>query len=221
MTGGKLWTFKGKEVAEGFDSHVRGQLPFYSMVLDSIVSMAKNFLPENGALADLGCATGNFYSRAIEMIEERNATYFGVDNSPEMLSVSSKQSASKSFCYDLNTCMDSEPFMKSDVFVLNLTYMFLNPKFRRDRLEEIMAAMPSHGAVILVDKCKEMEGYLSCVYRRMLWDFKSKASTLEEIVEKELSLRGVQIPERREVFIRMGFKEWFRYGDFSGFIYAK
>ncbi len=242
MSGGiETWTFKGDEIANTFDHHVRSQLPFYDMVLDSIASMVKNFLPKGGHMTDVGCSTGNLYFRLMKDIREREAVYHGVDSSKEMLQRFQER------CSNLEQRQDSQKdcrfveieldeFSKSDrvkneasthlwtrpnVFVMNLTYMFLSPDTREGWLEYMKERVRNHGAIIIVDKCKEERGYLSMIYQRMLWDFKSKSSSLEDIVKKELSLRGVQIPERRTLYLDHGFDEWFRYGDFSGFIYLQ
>jgi len=44
------WTFKSKDVAEHFDAHVREQLPFYDLVTDTIVHIARHYLPNNGII---------------------------------------------------------------------------------------------------------------------------------------------------------------------------
>lgn len=239
MSGGtEAWTFKSEEIADSFDNHVRTQLPFYDMVLDSLVSMIKNFLPVGGIVTDMGCATGNLYFKLREELNRREASYHGIDGSDEMVDrFKSRIKETKDtynynlYAYDLDELWDESrdtfPSMKENawavpnVVVMNLTYMFLDPETRHEWLDFWKERVKAHGAVIIVDKCREERGHLSTIYQRMLWDFKSKHSTLEEIIQKELSLRGVQIPEKRKLFLDHGFEEWFRYGDFSGFIYLQ
>ena len=244
-SGTDTWTFKDDEIANTFDHHVRTQLPFYDMVLDSLASIIKNFLPKGGHITDIGCSTGNLYFKLIDDIKERNAVYHGVDSSKEMIQrfqercdKFSPKPKPRNVLTDPYRMIEmeldefwenggmrnsslSELWAKPNVFVMNLTFMFLSPDTREKWLEFMKSQVRSHGAVIIVDKCREEKGHLSTIYQRMLWDFKSKNYSLEDIVKKELSLRGVQIPERRKLFIDHGFDEWFRYGDFSGFIYLQ
>ena len=39
-----------------------------------------------------------------------------------------------------------------------------------------------------------------------------------EIIAKEISLGGVQRPLSRDVLTDLGAVEWFRYGDFAGWV---
>ena len=39
------WTFESVEVADGFDLHVREQLPWYDLVTGAIGQIARHFIP--------------------------------------------------------------------------------------------------------------------------------------------------------------------------------
>jgi len=48
------WSFDAPTIAEGFDDHVREQLPFYELATAAVVDLARLHLPADGVLVDLG-----------------------------------------------------------------------------------------------------------------------------------------------------------------------
>ena len=53
------WTFKTDEVAQGFDSHVREQLPWYDALTQLVAMIARHYLPVGATAYDIGASTGN------------------------------------------------------------------------------------------------------------------------------------------------------------------
>lgn len=69
------------------------------------------------------------------------------------------------------------------------------------------------------DKLKPEHGYVTTVMQRVTLDAKrNSGASLDQIAEKELSLNGVQRPIDRSVLDNCEAVEWFRFGDFAGFV---
>ena len=78
------WTFKSSDVAEGFDNHVREQLPWYDLVTDGLRQLARHYIPQNGLVYDIGASTGNMGRALNETLKERNARLVALEESEEM-----------------------------------------------------------------------------------------------------------------------------------------
>lgn len=207
----KNWTFKNKDVANSFDSHVREQLPWYDLCTEAIEHIARQYLSENGLIYDLGCATGNINKALNELILERKAQYIGIDNSKEM--IANFKGNGKVELANINEF----EYQYFDVGICFLTMMFL-PFYEHEAfLNKIVSKIKKGGCLIVVEKCEPKGGYVSLVLSRLTLREKLKSSTADDIIKKELSLGGVQRPIRDSLFYAYG-AEFFRFGDFAGWI---
>ena len=71
------WTFKSSDVAEGFDNHVREQLPWYDLVTDGLRQLARHYIPQNGLVYDIGASTGNMGRAFFEGNQSRITLFKG------------------------------------------------------------------------------------------------------------------------------------------------
>tara|TARA_B100000809_G_C15062996_1_gene503081 strand:- start:540 stop:1229 length:690 start_codon:yes stop_codon:yes gene_type:complete len=213
------WTFKNADVAEAFDDHVREQLPWYDVVTEAVRHLILAYIPETGVLYDMGCSTGNM-TYGFDALGDRNVNVYGFDNSREMIDLYQGQ-GEVLFCdiaypqHEIDDALDAP-----NVIVFFLSLMFVPPQERTEVLYWAMKRIERGGAVIVVDKTPGVGGYLGTVLSRMAIKFKLLAgASPENILKKELSLNGIQVP------IDMGkhehFKEWFRMGEFAGYIFEK
>lgn len=205
----ETWTFKNENVAKNFDAHVREQLPWYDIVSDAVACIARNYIPKDGLVYDLGCSTGNMGKRLEPFLETQNAHLIGVDNSAEMRS---KYQASGAFqCSDLED-FDPEPF---DVAICFLTIMFMAPADQIAFYNRLKAKVKRGGVIICVDKKAPTAGYPASVIWRLIQDAKLKqGASLEEIAKKEMSLIGQQRPIHEDIY--SGGVRFFQFGDFIG-----
>jgi hypothetical protein len=105
-----------------------------------------------------------------------------------------------------------------DFAVLNLTWMFMANRHRY-ALDDLKKNIRCGGYIILVDKFYSKDSHERLRNQKMLWDYKAKTQSMDAILRKEVSLQAFQLPEKRKFFTKAGFEEFFRYGDFSGFIW--
>jgi len=211
----KDWTFKTDGIASEFDFHIREQLPWYELVTESVAYIARNYVPQNGVIYDIGASTGNMLVALKELIHERDITYIPIDESPTMCEMFTQNHPEYHVeCFDVTVIDLIKPF---DVAIVMLTAMFLPVKKQERFMQDLYDKMNEGGAIIVVDKVCDEEGYFSTVMKRltMYWKLKNGAKA-EDILKKELSLSGIQRP------IKMNYaKQFFQLGEFKGWVIEK
>jgi tRNA (cmo5U34)-methyltransferase len=206
------WTFETPGVAAGFDRHVREQLPWYDLATNAITHIARHYIPDGGLVYDLGAATGNIGRAIAPVLQDRNARLIGVEPSAEM--VKRYESPGEIVCSKAED-HDYEAF---DLAVVFLTLMFIEPRKRVLLMNRLRHACRPGGAIVVFDKLEPAGGYLSTVFYRLTLAGKRAAGvTSEEIVEKELSLSGVQRPVVESQLGGAAYL-WFKFGDFAGWV---
>jgi tRNA (cmo5U34)-methyltransferase len=197
------WTFDNLD----FDRHVHEQLPWYDLVTEAVVFMARQYLPTNGGLIyDIGASTGNITYAMADLIEIRNA---------EAISIEPNESLIRKFTgigKVVKTNAEDYEYEQFDVAVLFLTLMFVPVNRREGVITALKHNMRKGGVIIIVDKVTDSSGYFATCIKRMTMYFKQKFVTSEEIVFKELSLSGVQRPIKRDG------KLFFKFGEFEGWV---
>jgi tRNA (cmo5U34)-methyltransferase len=209
------WTFETAGVAAGFDRHVREQLPWYDLATNAITHIARHYIPEGGLVYDLGAATGNIGRAIAPVLEDRGARLIGIDPSAEM--VKRYEAPGEIVCAKAED-HDYEGF---DLAVVFLTLMFVEPRKRCGLMNKLRHACRPGGAIVVFDKLEPAGGYLSTVFYRLTLAGKRAAGVeAAEIIEKELSLSGVQRPI---VEGQLGGEsyQWFRFGAFAGWLIEK
>lgn len=206
------WTFNDAGVAEGFDAHVREQLPWYEWATDCVAHVCRHYIPQGGLVYDIGASTGNIGRAIADVLEVRKAKLIAVESSPFMCE--RYEGPGIVFLADA-AGFSYQPF---DVAVCFLTLMFLSPVDRAELLATLRRNLRPGGAIIIVDKLEPGAGYLGTVMTRLALSQKLRAGIpAGKIIEKELSLSGVQRPLS---LIELGSdaSEIFRFGDFAGWV---
>ena len=209
------WTFETSGVAQGFDRHVREQLPWYDLATNAILHVARHYIPENGLVYDFGASTGNI-GRALEpILTTRKAHLIGIEPSEEMIKLYNAPGEI--------VCSKAETFIAKDfdLSILFLCLMFIPPAKRFNLMLRLREKCKPGGAIIVFDKLEPIGGYASTVfYRLTLAGKKASGTNADEIIEKELSLSGVQRPITEDQ-LAGDFINWFKFGDFSGYLIEK
>ena len=205
------WTFNDSEVARNFDAHVRSQLPWYDLVSSSLAFLARHHIPQDGGMVyDLGASTGNMYRLLASTLDARNGSYLAVESSPQLVELWDKP--------DLVFQQDIRQFeyRTFDVAILNLVLMFVPPGDRPELLDKLRAKMRPGGAILVVDR-QVVTGESALMIERLRWHHKVESGeTGADIVEKELSLAGIQRPI--DPAILEPCTRWFQMGAFAGWI---
>ena len=98
--------------------------------------------------------------------------------------------------------------------------MFIPTSKRKDFILKLRNNLRPGGAIVVFDKCEPASGYVATVLWRLALAGKAAAGVdAKEILEKELSLSGVQRPISASEIDPA--TEIFRFGDFAGWIIEK
>lgn len=206
------WTFEKAGIAAAFDRHVREQLPWYDLATGAIAHIARHYIPAGGLVYDIGASTGNVGRALAETLKDRRARLVAVESSAEMVAR-----------YDgpgevIQTDALAYDYERFDLGVCFLLLMFLPVSRRAAFIERLRERIKPGGALIVFDKCEAAAGYPATVLWRLTLAGKVSAGVdPAEIVAKELSLCGVQRPITEDV-IGHDAVEWFRFGEFAGWL---
>ena len=215
----KDWSFEG--FASEFDSHVREQLPWYELVTESVAYIARNYLPQYGIIYDIGCSTGNMSKALFPLVDERMGTILALDSDESMVKAY-QHNIIRSRVGVLHARAEDFDYDDFDVGVVFLTAMFLPVQSQHVFIDNLYNKLKEGGAIIIVDKSCEEDGYFSTVMKRltMYWKLKNGAHA-EDIINKELSLSGVQRPLDADLLRCFGAKQFFQLGEFKGWVIEK
>lgn len=203
-----------ESVSNGFDDHVREQLPWYDLVTDLVCHIAKGHLGKDSSLLDIGCSTGNITHRLKPEIKDRNITTESIDSSPYM---ASKFKGNGELIVD-DIC--TYHLKKYDVVVSMLSLMFIDISKRSLLIRRLKESLNPGGVLIIVDKLVPKKGYSSLIASKFTIVNKLKTGvSASEVIKKEVSLIGVQRPFDNDFFEVNEFVEFFRLGDFVGVFY--
>jgi tRNA (cmo5U34)-methyltransferase len=206
------WTFETADIAEGFDRHVREQLPWYDLATNAVAHIARHYIPEGGTVLDLGASTGNVGRAIAATLSDRGATLIPIDRAESMRPL--YVGPGEFVAADLRTY---EP-PAHDLAIAFLCLMFLPVGDRAALIQRLLASVKPGGALLMFDRMEAVTGYAATVLWRLTLAGKVAAHVDPgEIVAKELSLMGVQRPLRREE-LPLASIEVFRFGEFAGWL---
>lgn len=206
------WTFQSKEVAQAFDAHVREQLPWYDIATDAVADIARHYIPKGGFVYDIGASTGNIGRSIAPILEERGCQFVPIEASKEM---AEQYNGPGDLLVADALEVDFAPF---DFGVAFLCLIFMPPNVRVKFLTRIIQSLRPGGAIAIVERMKQGNGYPATIAARMTLSNKLKSgATPQDILAKELSLCGVQRPLDVSE-LPQNAVEFFRLGDFAGYI---
>jgi tRNA (cmo5U34)-methyltransferase len=160
---------------------------------------------------DLGASTGNITKTLGDVIKEREVDAISIDNSSQMASVWA--GIGRLELADVAN-YNFKPF---DFACCFLTLMFLSQEDQQAVLGRLRANMRPGGAIFVLDKVAPYSGYLGIAMHRLALAQKVASGVPSQaIVDKELSLSGVQRPIDPKL---LGLEnEVFRFGEFAGWV---
>lgn len=213
----KDWTFETEEIANTFDSHVREQLPWYDMATDAVAYIVKNYLQKGGVVVDIGSSTGNIAAKLLPLATEREASIVAVESSYQMVMKMWTRFSANENVDVIPQDVTKIDIPRANVYVLFLTMMFINPDNREALMCVLRAKLKKGGIIIIVDKVADNYGYFSTVLKRLTMHWKlEQGANPEDVLVKEMSLAGVQIPISEDLVF--DGKLFFRMGEFAGWV---
>lgn len=205
------WSFDAPTVAEGFDGHVREQLPFYDLATIAVADLARLYLTPKGKVVDLGASTGNIARALAPLLEERDAEMVNVEESAQMVSR-----------FNGPGIIIGEPIeavvpFPCDVVVSFLTTAFLSPPSRSRIIDDWLRVIRPGGAFIAVERVQAASGTLARRYLIQAAKLRNGASG-DDVIAKEVSIGGVLRPVPASLFVDKGGWPFFAFGDFAGYV---
>lgn len=207
------WTFDEPSVARGFDAHVREQLPWYDLVTSAIAQIGRHYIGPGGTVYDIGASTGNIGRALAETIAARDARLIEIEEAPAMAGQwrgvgTLHVGRAQDYSY--------EPY---DFAAAMLALMFIRPDELRSMLDALTENIRPGGALVIVERMLPPNGYPGVITSRLTLAAKRAAGAApNEIVDKELSLAGAQRPISAHTLRAYDAVEWFRFGDFAGWL---
>lgn len=216
----EVWTFKDDAVSNSFQYHVNHQLPWYNTCTEFVQSLVTSYVGEHGLVYDIGASKGNVTKALIPLFETKEITCIPIEPSAQMLE--HYQGAGHPRCMTIKDFMESEGLKPFDVAVCFLSCMFMTASERRYMLNQLKHACKDGGVIIIVDKEVPKKGYLATAFSRARQQLKANQGVPHsEIAAKELSLAGVQRPIDPAIELGDDWVEFFRMGEFVGWVYEK
>jgi len=215
----KSWTFDTPEIANTFDEHVREQLPWYELVTEAVTYIIRNYLPHRGVVVDIGASTGNMVHKIAPLVSERLGEIIAIEKSASMCNVLTNKYAKKNdWIHVKETDITKTIMPKGDVYIMFLTMMFIPVEHRKALINSMRANCKRGGVIVVVDKVCDHQGYFSTVLKRLTMHFKlQQGAKPEDVLTKEMSLAGVQIPIDPAI-LGEDAKQFFRMGEFAGWV---
>lgn len=209
------WTFDTQDTAEDFDSHVREQLPWYSMVTGAVATIVRAYLRNRGTVYDIGASTGNVGRSIADVLEARSGELIAIESSKHMA-----QKYNGPGKLVVSDACDIECFAPFDVAVCFLSLMFMEPSRRKVVIDKLSGSRKPDGCIVVVDKFFSDQHDLASVARHITLRAKvASGASLEDVAKKELSLLGVQVPLAVSELPSNRY-EFFRFGEFAGYVIA-
>ena len=218
------WRFND-EVVKVFDEHVKKSVPLYQLFHKDILDMSVYFVQNNTNVIDIGTSTGVLLKGLYDINKSRNAKYIGIDIEESMINECNNRYEDMEF--KVCDALDYD-YSNSSVITAMLSFQFIPKKERVKILSKIYNGLNEDGAFFMVEKIKNNIPDIHDIYNDIYYDFKRENIKDEEILDKNISLRGIMKPLTLEENIsnlkEVGFNKidiFMKYNNFVGIIAIK
>ena len=148
------WSFKGKNVAENFVSHVSLSVPFYYEGQYLVCDISEYFMRPNNIHYEIGSSTGELTKRIAERHSHKeNSKIVGIEIEPEMVK------KAKSHCFDIANVsfeeadIENYDFEQTDFIVSYYCIQFIKPSIRQQIINKIYDSL-NQRAFLLFEKVR-------------------------------------------------------------------
>ena len=164
-----------------FDQHIAQSIPNYHTLTEAICDLSTYFMTDETHVIDLGCSTG----KLLERLPHRGKKT-GIDISENLLPESHDETL-----YIRKDLRAFSQFGSASLILSIFTLQFIPHEDRPSILETIYQSLVEGGAFIWAEKVREENGELEQAINGAFFDFKRKAFTPEQILNKERDLRPI------------------------------
>lgn len=218
------WQFN-KEIVSIFDEHIEKSVPLYKIFHKDIIDMSVYFAQKKSTIVDVGASTGVLISDLYKINKDRDVECIGIDIEEDMIYEASRRYPEIEFKCENALSFD---YTNTSVVTIVLTLQFLSEKDRVCLLKKIYNEMNLGGAVFIVEKIRTNNLEIHDIYNDIYYDFKRENFSDTEILEKNISLRGIMKPltldKNIEALKNAGFSTYdifLKYNNFVGILAVK
>jgi tRNA (cmo5U34)-methyltransferase len=169
------------DTIDDFDDHIAQSIPNYHTLSEAICNLSTYFMMEDTQVIDLGCSTGKLLERLPHLGKK-----IGIDIADNLLPQSHGETL-----YVRKDLRALNNLGKSSLILSIFTLQFIPYEDRPHILSTIYESLVEGGAFIWAEKVREESGELEQVLHGAHYDFKRKAFTAEQILNKERDLRPI------------------------------
>lgn len=226
------WEFDDS-VSDIFEEMLQRSIPQYTVMRDSVVTLASHYVSPGGYVIDLGCSRGEMIARLIQSIGAGNH-YVGCDvSAPMMAAAKDRFSHYQQGIVSIRECDLRREYPKlpvqANVVLSVLTLQFIPIEYRQQLLGRVVQSLKPGGAFIVVEKVLGASPDIDDLMVEKYYEMKSRNGYSDyEIDRKRLSLEGVLVPMKakwNEDNLRdAGFSRvdcFWRWMNFAGWLAVK
>jgi tRNA (cmo5U34)-methyltransferase len=169
------------DTIDNFDDHIAQSIPNYHTLTEAICNLSTYFMMEDTQVIDLGCSTGKLLERLPHLGKK-----IGIDIADNLLPESHGETL-----YVRKDLRALNNLGKSSLILSIFTLQFIPYEDRPHILSTIYESLVEGGAFVWAEKVREESGELEQVLHGAHYDFKRKAFTAEQILNKERDLRPI------------------------------
>ena len=182
--------FSFAEYASEFDRHIGTSIRGYEHLKSDCVSFSQYFIQDNTTVLDIGCSSGALLQAIRKLNEKRHPSvqYIGLDIEKRFRDHWLKRRALN---LKLKQCdvRTYDGFKKLSLVYSLFTLQFLPERDRLKLVKRIYNGLVEGGALILSEKVLAKNAKIQDMLAFTYYDFKRKAFSASEILDKEKSIR--------------------------------
>ena len=182
--------FSFAKQAADFDSHITSSIRGYDQLRDDCVTFSQYFIQKNSTVLDIGCSSGELIRRIRDHNQERfkSVKYVGIDIE-DKFKVHWKKYKARNVTFKNQDARSYKGFKNLSVAVSLYTFQFLPEKDRLPLIKKIFKGLNDGGVLILAEKVHAKNAKFQNILEFTYYDFKRKAFSEKEILDKERSIR--------------------------------
>ena len=219
------------EVASVFDDMANRSIPYYQEVIYICGQLADSFIPNNGFIYDIGCATGNTLTYLAKTLKDKNVNLIGFDPSESMISKAREKADVFTYGHDIvfkaETCQSCD-LANADMVILNYTLQFIDVEERQTMIDKIYNSLNPGGILIMSEKLRQEDKLVEKFNTKTYESFKSgNGYSFLEIANKRQALENILVPDslsgNLDLLKRSGFSrteilfKWLNFTTFAAF----
>ncbi len=186
-----------------FDEHIRNSIPDYENLINTILKMSDFFITSNTYVYDIGTSTGSFLIElhdrvALQSLRFQNVHFVGIENESNFYRYHDPMDYPIEWVHDDVT--KYQGWTDSSFITSIFTIQFIEPKKRKELLQNIYDSMTPGGGFIFAEKIYSNSSTSQEINTFLYYGWKRQFFSADEILNKERDLRTLmKLRTKKEV----------------------